>query len=99
MFCLRHRVRYASRHVQISRRTIRLYSENKSRRLVDVLENDRDEAAVTVHGFVQSVRKQKKIAFAALSDGSSLEPLQAVLQPEQAEKYLTIDRVSSEQQC
>jgi len=63
-----------------------------------VLESDRDEATVTVHGFVQSVRKQKKIAFAALSDGSSLEPLQAVLQPEQAEKYTTTGRVQCEQQ-
>ena len=72
---------------------LRSYSNHRPQRLVDVLENDRDEATVTVHGFVQSVRKQKKIAFAALSDGSSLEPLQAVLQPEQAEKYVTIERV------
>jgi len=91
-------VSHATNHLQISSRVIRHYSQNKSRRLVDVLESDRDEATVTVHGFVQSVRKQKKIAFAALSDGSSLEPLQAVLQPEQAEKYTTTGRVQCEQQ-
>jgi len=98
MFCLRHRVKHAASHVQLSSRAIRLYSDKKSLRLVDVLENDRDEATVTVHGFVQSVRKQKKIAFAALSDGSSLEPLQAVLQPQQAERYSIIDSVQYKRQ-
>ncbi|KAI9666311.1 MAG: asparaginyl-tRNA synthetase [Bathelium mastoideum] len=39
---------------------------------------------VTVTGFVRSVRKQKQRAFVALGDGSSYEPLQAVIQPEQA---------------
>jgi len=39
----------------------------------------------TVNGWVKSLRKQKKIAFAALQDGSTLEPLQAVLKPEQTE--------------
>ncbi|KAF1817653.1 asparaginyl-tRNA synthetase [Eremomyces bilateralis CBS 781.70] len=41
---------------------------------------------VTIHGFVRSVRRQKRIAFAAIGDGSSLEPLQVVLQPEHAEE-------------
>lgn len=40
---------------------------------------------VTVNGFVRSVRKQKRVAFAHLGDGSSLDPLQVVLSPEQAE--------------
>jgi asparaginyl-tRNA synthetase len=39
-----------------------------------------------VHGWVRSVRKQKKIAFAALGDGSTLESLQAVLKPDQVEQ-------------
>lgn len=43
-----------------------------------------DNAQVT--GWVRSVRKQKKIAFAALGDGSTLDSLQAVLKPEQAEQ-------------
>jgi len=45
-----------------------------------------DVEAVTVHGFVRSVRRQKRIAFAAIGDGSSLAPLQLVLKPEQAEE-------------
>ncbi|KAF2267685.1 asparaginyl-tRNA synthetase [Lojkania enalia] len=39
---------------------------------------------LTVNGYVRTVRKQKRIAFAALGDGSSLQPVQVVLTPEQA---------------
>ncbi|EMD00190.1 hypothetical protein BAUCODRAFT_102597 [Baudoinia panamericana UAMH 10762] len=35
-----------------------------------------------VYGWVRSVRRQKKIAFAAVGDGSTIESLQAVLKPE-----------------
>ena len=35
-------------------------------------------AAVQVNGWVKSVRKQKKVAFAVISDGSSDAGLQAV---------------------
>jgi aspartyl/asparaginyl-tRNA synthetase len=42
---------------------------------------------VTVNGFVRSVRRQKRTAFAAIGDGSSLKSLQAVLTPEQADGY------------
>lgn len=45
-----------------------------------------DLEAATVHGFVRSVRRQKRIAFAAIGDGSCLAPLQLVLRPEQAEE-------------
>lgn len=38
-----------------------------------------------VQGFVRSIRKQKRIAFAAIGDGSNLLPIQAVLEPAQAE--------------
>ncbi|CAK3970235.1 asparaginyl-tRNA synthetase [Lecanosticta acicola] len=46
----------------------------------------RDEPAdrVAVQGWVRSVRKQKRIAFAALGDGSTINSLQAVLRPEDA---------------
>ncbi|KAI9888507.1 MAG: asparaginyl-tRNA synthetase [Vezdaea aestivalis] len=44
------------------------------------------DQAVTINGFVRSVRKQKKVAFAALGDGSTTEPLQVVLSPEQASR-------------
>lgn len=40
--------------------------------------------AVTLNGFVRSVRKQKRVAFAAVGDGSSLQTVQVVLNPEQA---------------
>lgn len=38
---------------------------------------------------MRSVRKQKKVAFAAIGDGSTLEPLQAVMKPEVAEGLTT----------
>jgi len=39
---------------------------------------------VTVTGLVRSIRKQKHACFAHISDGSTLEPVQAVLAPEKA---------------
>ncbi|KAL9108383.1 MAG: hypothetical protein Q9227_006843 [Pyrenula ochraceoflavens] len=44
---------------------------------------------VTVKGLVQSVRKQKKWAFAHISDGSTVTPLQAILTPQQAKDLTT----------
>lgn len=40
---------------------------------------------VKIDGFVRSVRAQKRHSFVALGDGSSLESLQAVVPPDQAE--------------
>ena len=40
--------------------------------------------AVTVRGWVRSVRVQKHVAFVAVSDGSQLAPLQVLCSPEQA---------------
>lgn len=42
---------------------------------------------VKVQGFIRSVRKQKRFAFAEISDGSTLKPLQAILEPTQAANY------------
>jgi hypothetical protein len=39
---------------------------------------------IEVNGYVRTIRKQKRIAFAAVGDGSSLQPVQAVLTPDQA---------------
>lgn len=39
---------------------------------------------IEVNGYVRTIRKQKRIAFAAVGDGSSLRPVQAVLTPDQA---------------
>lgn len=46
------------------------------------------ERTLVVTGFVQSIRKQKRVAFAALNDGSSLEPVQVVMSPVHAEEYV-----------
>jgi len=46
------------------------------------------EHTLVVTGFVQSIRTQKRVAFAALSDGSSLEPVQVVMSPVHAERYV-----------
>ncbi|KAI9765963.1 MAG: asparaginyl-tRNA synthetase [Candelina submexicana] len=40
---------------------------------------------ITINGFVRSVRRHKHICFAAVGDGSTIEPLQVVLTHEQAE--------------
>lgn len=42
---------------------------------------------VEVSGFVRSVRSQKRHHFVSLGDGSSLEPLQAVVPADQAEGW------------
>jgi asparaginyl-tRNA synthetase len=41
-----------------------------------------------VNGFIRSVRKQKRFAFAEISDGSTVEPMQAILKPAQAAEYV-----------
>lgn len=43
-------------------------------------------SAVEVYGWIRSVRKQKRVAFAAVSDGSNPEGLQAVFSPELAKE-------------
>jgi aspartyl/asparaginyl-tRNA synthetase len=47
------------------------------------------DSDVTLNGFVRTIRKQKRVAFAAIGDGTSLEAVQAVLTPEQAGKLST----------
>lgn len=53
---------------------------------------------IQVNGFIRSVRKQKRFAFAEISDGSTVEPLQAVLKPAQAAEYVSFKRQSWESQ-
>lgn len=48
-----------------------------------------DGEQLTVNGFVRSVRKQKRIAFAVIGDGSTLQTVQAVLAPHLAEGLST----------
>lgn len=45
-----------------------------------------DSNAVRVQGLVRSIRKQKKRAFAHISDGTTYEPIQAVIRPDKAER-------------
>lgn len=46
------------------------------------------DCKLIIDGFVSSVRKQKRVAFAAVSDGSCLEPVQVVMSPAQAERLV-----------
>ena len=51
-----------------------------------------EDQEIKVNGFIRSVRKQKRFAFAEISDGSTIEPLQAILKPAQAAEYVTTAR-------
>ena len=42
---------------------------------------------VDVHGWIRSIRRQKKITFAVVGDGSTTSAIQAVLKPEDAAPY------------
>ncbi|PQE19231.1 hypothetical protein CJF30_00007577 [Rutstroemia sp. NJR-2017a BBW] len=48
-----------------------------------------DPEDITVNGFIRSIRNQKTRSFASIGDGSSLQPLQALLTPEQAQSLST----------
>ncbi|KAJ5920781.1 Nucleic acid-binding OB-fold [Penicillium verhagenii] len=43
-----------------------------------------EDQEIQVNGFIRSLRKQKKFAFAGISDGSSVDLVQALLKPELA---------------
>lgn len=44
-----------------------------------------DGETLTVNGYVRTVRKQKRVAFAAIGDGSTLQTVQVVLPPQLAD--------------
>lgn len=48
-----------------------------------------EDRQVTLQGFIRSVRKQKRYAFAEISDGSTVRPLQAILNPSQASECVS----------
>ncbi|KAK4890446.1 asparaginyl-tRNA synthetase [Elasticomyces elasticus] len=54
-----------------------------------LLAQQTDADGVNVHGWVQSLRRQKKVAFAAITDGSTLDTFQAVLKPEDSAQLST----------
>lgn len=60
-------------------------------RIADVLAKPPgDGVEITVQGHVQSIRRQKARCFAAISDGSSLQTLQAIISPENSQKWALI---------
>ncbi|KAF2768595.1 asparaginyl-tRNA synthetase [Teratosphaeria nubilosa] len=72
--------------------TSRAYRERGS--VASLLARNAEADHVTVHGWVRRVRRQKKVAFAAIGDGSSLLPVQAVLKPDDAAQLSTGAAVS-----
>ncbi|KAH8693021.1 hypothetical protein BGW36DRAFT_325622 [Talaromyces proteolyticus] len=48
-----------------------------------------EDQEVNVSGLIRSVRKQKRFAFAEISDGSTVQSLQAILTPDQAANLST----------
>ena len=43
--------------------------------------------SLQVSGFIQTIRKQKKVVFVTVKDGSCYQTLQAVLQPDHGKEY------------
>lgn len=90
----RDRVCQASKSFRISRPLSSQAKPTQSQRIATLLHNSgrpdsNASKEIQISGFVQSLRKQKKIAFAAIKDGSSLQPLQAILTPAQAEECVS----------
>lgn len=86
------RCRHESLHLFGQRRSLVIRVKDGYQTNIAKLVNDDKAAEQFVHetlevkGYVQSVRKQSKIAFAAIRDGSSMKTLQVVLDPEQARR-------------
>lgn len=51
--------------------------------LVNTSELDQSQE-IRVNGFVNSLRRQKKVVFATIRDGTTLTPIQALLDPTKA---------------
>jgi asparaginyl-tRNA synthetase len=77
--CLRYTVPHARRSYSTS--------STPSLSVAKLLGSTPSNGNVTVNGFVRSIRNQKTRSFAVIGDGSSLEPLQALLTPVQAQRY------------
>lgn len=54
-----------------------------------ILKNAHNNGSVSVHGWIQSVRKMKNVAFADVTDGSSPQPLNVVFENPQDAEILT----------
>jgi aspartyl/asparaginyl-tRNA synthetase len=77
-------LKLASSHVR------RFYhsSDSPCLTVAKLLNSSPSDRNVTVNGFVRSIRNQKARSFAVIGDGTSLEPLQALLTPVQAQRYV-----------
>ncbi|KAL6709538.1 asparaginyl-tRNA synthetase [Coniothyrium glycines] len=49
----------------------------------------KEGSSLTISGYVRTIRKQKRVAFAAIGDGSTLQTVQAVLAPQLADGLST----------
>ena len=79
--------RWTSQLDALSRRAFTLSSRvRKDKGIADLLRYGENADNLSVYGWVKSVRKQKRIAFAAVGDGTTTQSLQAVLKPEDAAK-------------
>lgn len=72
--------RPSQRHFSVSR------AHFKRINVAQLLAQNAEAKDVEVSGWVRSVRRQKKVGFAAVGDGSTLHSVQAVLKPEDAAK-------------
>ena len=78
--CMREAVSYS--------RTVHTRSGLDSASIAHLLDNGpKDATNVVINGFVRSIRNQKQRSFASIGDGSSIQPLQALLTPSQAQRY------------
>ncbi|KAL8639225.1 MAG: hypothetical protein Q9228_003716 [Teloschistes exilis] len=71
------------------RSTTNLRLPNISSALALRTHHDQQNTAIEVVGSVRTVRKQKSLAFLSIGDGSTVEVLQAVLHPDQAQGLST----------
>lgn len=69
------------------RSTTNLRLPNISSALALRIHHDQQNTAIEVVGSVRTVRKQKSLAFLSIGDGSTVDVLQAVLHPDQAQGY------------
>jgi len=73
----------------------RRFASTSSRRLPPTIRQilarePEPQTILSVTGHIKSVRKQKRVVFAAVNDGSCLEGLQAVLSPDDAHRFVVL---------
>ena len=84
---------YGLSHQQLIEMFFRRFVSTASRRLPPTIhqllaQEPEPQTVLSVTGHIKSVRKQKRVAFAAVNDGSCPEGLQAVLSPDDAHAFV-----------